>query len=391
MAKIDRHISKIDLKGHYLSSQRLSGLDLARFLAMVMMIQGHVIYALAAPDVVNTSVFPWNIWHHVRGLTAPVFLFVSGAVHVFANKRDEEGKVPSKTVFRRIRMSLLLIFIGYILQLPVSKFWHIFSAQSYLLTKFYQVNILQLFGVSLLFLICIFVITRKDRTFGIISFIVAFCITFINPYIHNVDWFGILPEYFASYLNSKRGSIFPIFPFTAFLFYGAAFGSILKSIKPENRTTLVILWGIILGISFFFLNYLIRYFHIAEEYITGPLGSITLTLDRLSFVFLIISATSFIYLLTPKLANIYSMFSKYALFIYIVHLMILYGTPFFDSIGRKNPNSLNLEQTLIAVFIVEFVSIGFAFFYEFSIRKYPQLKRVYIFLLLIYLMLILLV
>lgn len=380
---------KINLKQHYLSPQRLSGLDLARFLAMVMMIQGHVIYALAAPDVVNTSVFPWNIWHYVRGLTAPVFLFVSGAVHVFANKRDEKGKLPTKTILKRIRMASLLIFIGYLMQLPVRRIWDLFSVSPDLLFRLYQVNILQLFGVSLIFLLFVFIITRSEKTFGILSFVVAFFITFINPYVHSVDWFNVLPDFFASYLSTKRGSIFPIFPFTAFLFYGAAFGAILKSIKPENRTTLVIIWGIFLGVLFFFINYLIRYFHIGEQFITGPLGSITLTLERLTLVFFIISATSFIYLLTPKLSNIYSMFSKHALFIYVVHLMILYGTPFFDSIARKNPNSLNLEQTLVAVFIVEFVSIGIVFFYEYSIRKYPKLKRIYLILLLIYLAMIL--
>ena len=70
---------------------RLFALDLARLMAMLMMMQGHTLDALVNPQLMDLGTFPWNIWQFMRGLTAPIFLIVSGTVHVFAMKRDEQG------------------------------------------------------------------------------------------------------------------------------------------------------------------------------------------------------------------------------------------------------------------------------------------------------------
>ncbi|MCX6140750.1 MAG: heparan-alpha-glucosaminide N-acetyltransferase domain-containing protein, partial [Candidatus Kapabacteria bacterium] len=82
---------------------RLYALDLARFMAMLFMMQGHVLDALVSSSVIDISHAPWNVWHWIRGLTAPVFLMVSGAVHVFATKRDADGRVREDVMGKRIR------------------------------------------------------------------------------------------------------------------------------------------------------------------------------------------------------------------------------------------------------------------------------------------------
>ena len=76
---------------------RLFALDLARLMAMLMMMQGHTLDALVNPQLMDLGTFPWNIWQFMRGLTAPIFLIVSGTVHVFAMKRDEQGAMSEET------------------------------------------------------------------------------------------------------------------------------------------------------------------------------------------------------------------------------------------------------------------------------------------------------
>ena len=85
-------------------SDRLPALDLARCVAMLLMIQGHVLFELTAPSYINIHQFPWDIWEFFRGLTAPIFLTVSGAVQVFANKRDENGNLSKNTIHKRINI-----------------------------------------------------------------------------------------------------------------------------------------------------------------------------------------------------------------------------------------------------------------------------------------------
>ncbi|MBR3090375.1 MAG: DUF1624 domain-containing protein, partial [Bacteroidetes bacterium] len=84
-------------------SSRIPSLDIARLLAMLMMVQGHTIYCLLDTNIINSGLWYWNTWTFIRGITAPVFLMVSGAVHIFANKRNEYGKIKKETIKKRFK------------------------------------------------------------------------------------------------------------------------------------------------------------------------------------------------------------------------------------------------------------------------------------------------
>ena len=86
-----------------------------------------------------------------------------------------------------------------------------------------------------------------------------------------------------------------------------------------------------------------------------------------------------VFSLTKKLSFYYAFFGKKALFIYIAHLLILFGTPWVDSIGKIYAKKMSLENTLIIAFVIELLSLGAAYFYEYSISRYPQVKKLYIY------------
>ena len=110
--KSDTNYYKPSWASSMLSSQRITALDMARFLAMIMMVQGHTIDALASRDFLDIHFFPWNVWDFLRGFTAQIFLIVSGMVQVFANKRLENGKLKPETIKKRITIATILIIIG---------------------------------------------------------------------------------------------------------------------------------------------------------------------------------------------------------------------------------------------------------------------------------------
>ena len=90
---------------------------------MCFMMQGHVLDALVTRDVIVTTELPWSIWHLIRGFTAPIFLMVSGAVHAFATKRDEDGRVREDVIAKRIRWAFTIIGIGYFMMFPAGRVW----------------------------------------------------------------------------------------------------------------------------------------------------------------------------------------------------------------------------------------------------------------------------
>ncbi len=367
-----------NIKAKLLSSQRITTLDLARLLAMITMIMGHSLDAIATPAELDITQFPWNIWHYIRRFTAPIFLTVSGAVQVFANKRDEKGNLQNKTIIRRVKIAIILSAIGYLFMFPAYSFFDAFFIEAKLWKPFFQVNILQLIGFSLLFVLFLFLITKKDRTLGIISFSLAIIITIASPFIHNINWFYYLPDFFAAYLSTEQGSLFPVFPYTGFMLYGVTFGTLLKQMDPEKRTKFLIWAGIPIGIVFlipsFFLTDFFKYemsFKVLDKVNPG------IVLNQIGVVFIVLAFAGVIYTYTKKVSFYYAFFGKKALFIYVAHLIFLFGTGWFPSIARLYPKSISIIPSIIISVIIVLLTLGTAYFYEFTVNKFPNAKKYY--------------
>ena len=366
-------------KPRRLSSQRITALDLARFAAMLMMIQGHTIYALASPEAVIISEFPWNVWHFLRGITAPVFLIVSGAVHVFANKRDEEGMLPESRIRRRIKIALLLIGIGYFLHFPVARIWDIFYITEAEWLRFYRVNILQLIGAALVILLMFYIFTRKDKTLAISTMAAAIFIFLSTPFIETIDFYEHIPGFFAAYLNKQGGSLFPLFPYAGYLLFGTTLGVILKKMEPEKRTKFLQKWGIPSGLVFLAIggimymlfdgiNY--KYYAIADS------GFIFIFI-RIGMVLAGLSIIAWFYEKTSEFSEYYSIFGKRALFIYVVHLILIYGSDVFKSFYHIYKNSLTVAEVIPFAILIMILSVVITYFYDFSLYRFPKIKDYY--------------
>ncbi|MGE5480773.1 MAG: heparan-alpha-glucosaminide N-acetyltransferase domain-containing protein [Chloroflexota bacterium] len=362
------------------NSKRIVALDLARCLAMIMMIQGHTVFALVSPEAIDISQFPWNVWNFLRGVTAPIFLLVSGASHVFANKRAPDGSLPMATFKRRVRMSLMLMAVGYILVFPAEKIYDLpFIDPSYF-QPFFSVNILQLFGVSLFMLTLLFYFTRSDRQVAVGSLIIASAITMLTPAVHAIDWFSILPNPIASYFSLERGSIFVIFPFTAFLFYGAALGIFLKNVEPAKRNALIIKWGGLAGIAIFAIGYPISLIFSNNPFLYFDALKVDpgLVFMRLGLVLMAIWFAAVVYSQTPKMGEYYSILGKKALYIYVIHLLLIYGTPVFPGFEDFYFRNLTVPQSFAAAAIVISATLGITFaldYYQKTSRRANDLFR----------------
>lgn len=355
---------------------RLTSLDLTRFFAMLMMMQGHTIFALAAPDVVDMSQPGWQFWNFLRGITAPTFLFVSGLVHIFANKRLENGRLSNDTIKKRLKMAMFIIAIGYILVFPASKIYDLINLSEESWRVFFQVNVLQMFGVSLILLLLHYLVTKSEKQLAIASLITGTVIMAISPWVHTIRWFEILPEFAGAYLTAEHGSIFPLFPFTAYLFFGSAFGAWLKSIKPENRTDFLLKYCWLMGIPLIAAGYpLMQYM----STMTLPFVDVMrvnpgLFLIRIGAVLTLISLMTLVYKMTTPLAKYYSLFGKRAIYIYVIHLFIIYGTPFSAGLNKFYRSSLSLEWAVMSAIAVVALTMIITYLYDKSVDKFAPAR-----------------
>lgn len=358
------------------TSNRLTALDFTRLFAMIMMMQGHTIYELASPGTIDYSSFGWQVWNFLRGLTAPTFLFISGAVHIFANKRLDDGSLGKDTIWKRIKTALMLIVIGYLLVFPAAKVYDLYFVSEEGWRVFFSVNILQMFGVSLLLLLSFFILTKSNQNLAIISIVSATFIVFLSPLVHKIHWFDYLPEFFAAYLSTEHGTIFPIFPFTAYLLFGAAFGVWLQNIPVEKRTDFLLkkCWKI--GLPLILLGYplMLVFSKVHLPYIDAFRVNPGLFFIRLGFVLMTISFMTYIYKLTQPFGKYYSMFGKRAIYIYIIHLFIIYGSPATVGLVKYFRSQLNLEFSILAAIFVVVSTLLITYLYENLINKHRVAK-----------------
>ncbi len=361
------------------TSSRLTALDFTRFFAMIMMMQGHVIYELASPNIIDYSNFSWSVWNFVRGLTAPTFLFISGAVHIFANKRLEDGSLGKDIIWKRIKIALMLMFVGYLLVFPAAKVYDLQFVSEDTWRIFFSVNILQLFSVSLLSLLALFIITKNNKTLGYLSLILSFLIVFASPFVHQVHWFDYLPEFFAAYLSSEHGSLFPVFPFAAYLLFGASFGVWLQSIERDKRNDFLMRTCWKIGLPTILIGYpmMLLFSKVNVPFIDVMRVNPGFFFIRIGLVLTIISAMTYLYNLTKPLGKYYSMFGKKAIYIYVIHLMLIYGSPISAGLAKFYRSQLTLEYSILAALFVIATTLGIVYLYEHAINKHKYPKIVF--------------
>ena len=336
------------IQKHTHSGSRLYALDMARFIAMIMMIQGHTMYTMVDHQFIDVQSFPWSWWNFLRGLTAPIFLFVSGAVHVFAMKRSQNGSISKETLKKRLQWIAIIFICGYLLVFPASRLIDLPYLDTSIWRQFLQFNILQLTPFTLLFVLALSYITHSVKALGIISGISALIIFISTPYIQNIDVFAFLPETFGAMISYKHGSLFPIFPFSGFMLGGVAFGAWLHSLHQEKRSVFFNKHVFLLSILVIGIALIAMYW--TNLWMPRPVHNDAMMTNP-AFMFVRIGIILFLFGICQRFVNLFDsykyhfvFFSSKSLHIYVIHLILLYGTPWFPSIGR----TFQYSQSLIA-------------------------------------------
>lgn len=366
----------MEIQQETVKKERVYLLDLARFLAMVFMMQGHTLDSLVSPKFLDVSIFPWNIWHSFRGLTAPVFLIISGAVHVYVLKRSEDGRLTNDTIYKRIRWAAIIMMIGYLLVFPANRMYDLIYLDAKGWQVFFQVNILQLTGISLVLLLLVAMLTHSSRSLGRASLGIGIAITFITPFIQYINWFLYIPEGIAAYISFEHGSIFPVFPFASYLFYGVALGSYLKRVPSDQWTQKLKKLALTVGLPLFVVGVGLN---LLQAYLTGSelaefgRASAGLVLTRIGIVLGILSFLSYIYPYVKSFDQYTIIFSRKSLYIYVIHLVLLYGCTWFPSIAKLYPQQMPLWAGLTLVPIVISITLGFVAVIHFAEKRSNKL------------------
>ena len=322
-------------------------IDLLRFVAVLLMIEGHVFDALLSPQVRAYPHFYIHDFFH--GFVAPAFLFSSGIAYgVSTIKRWEEHIHIGPRVRQRVGRLLGLIAIGYALHLPYFSLRKtIASASPAEIHSLLQSDALQCIAVTLLLLQIGVFLTRNKRIFiGVVAACAA-AVIFSAPFVWSAHLSGRLPAWLVSYLNAENGSWFPLVPWSAYVLCGVIFGYVFVNASQKRRAVFRMSASVVFSLGIILIALAVMYL----PFDVYPAHDFWKTNPAMFFIRMsVVSIIASVFFLTEDFIKtpprIPLLMGRESLFIYIVHLLIVYGSVLNRGLSQWIGPTLNVVQSL---------------------------------------------
>lgn len=346
------------------TTSRLIFIDIIRAFAICMMLEGHFIDSLLAPEYRDENNLFYATWHYIRGMTAPVFFTVSGFIFTYLLIKEQN---PAKMgwnhvrVQKGVRRGINLIIIAYLLRANILNLF----TPGYTDMNVRRVDVLHCIGLSLLFLIAFYLLTyrRKNRLRMSIMLLGTTFVAFFFEPIYSHLTYEYLPMALANYFTKENGSVFTIFPWFGYASLGGFMGFLFyKNRENPHLYRNMITWYIFLGVILITFPYWMG--KIADtlqihslqliahgDYLIKRIGNVLLFFALFMILRHVITS--------PTLQKI----GQNTLSIYVIHYIILYGS--FTGMGlyRYFHDQLTPWQAIIGAIFFVIVTILITFLY----------------------------
>jgi uncharacterized membrane protein len=234
-------------RGAYLdgSRGRRAYLDWMRGLAVLVMIEAHVIDSWTRADARHTWQFMWAMI--LGGFGAPLFLFLAGlSVALSAGskaRRSGDARAAATVVMTRGAWIFGLAFVFRI------QSWILGLGSPHALLK---VDILNILGPGIVAAAAIWSVFRSSRSRVIAYAALTLAVAAVSPSVRHSPLLDAVPAAAAAYLRPvPGGSNFCMFPWIAFVFGGAVIGVLLDGAQTREDeakvNTGLFAWGALLA------------------------------------------------------------------------------------------------------------------------------------------------
>ena len=196
-------------------------LDLFRGAAVLAMIETHVVNTFLALPLREAAWFGWLNWFN--GLIAPSFLFIAGYAQGMSWR---PGAARAGAFARKAKRLLWVAALGYALHFPFADLALRRWADALRMGS--QVDVLQCLAVTLLGVLGAqalagFLPEARRRAAGLaVVALLGVAVVALAPL--SAGWSGG-PVPLAAFVNDRTGSLFPLFPWAAFVFCGVVAGA----------------------------------------------------------------------------------------------------------------------------------------------------------------------
>jgi uncharacterized membrane protein len=214
---------------------RLAFVDLHRGLVLLIMIEVHIFNELLMPPLKLTNWF--TVLNFINGLVAPSFIFISGFAFILASKKKiDEFRKFGLVFWKQLGRILLIFIVGYSLHLTFFSLHRIKTeATQQQINVSLSVDVLQCIALGLLLLFIFRLLIKSDFAYKIFLFLAGIFFVWLAPYFWKTDLTNVLPVYVANYFNKRTGSLFPVFPWFGFMFFGGFLSTLYLKARDEGK------------------------------------------------------------------------------------------------------------------------------------------------------------
>jgi uncharacterized membrane protein len=285
------------------------------------MIQCHTFNAYTRLDVRESGTYV--LTQFVGGMAAPLFLFMAGMTLAFgmeSTARRETGRMARW--LKALRRGAFVLGIAYLFRM--SNCIAMLPKPDW--DELTKVDILNCMGLAMLCCSVVGIFDCKDRVRS--ALLLTAAIAAASPLVANIAWGGtptIVQEYLAPGQGQARGR-FPLFPNAAYVAFGIAVGSVVRTIHADWFDRLM-QWAVLVGFTLVFTGqYLSNIPYSMYTKSSFWSDSPTLVAMRCGIALLLTAGS---YLWTAYGArqrwSWMQTLGKNSLMVYWVHVMLVYG------------------------------------------------------------------
>lgn len=344
-----------------MEQKRLHFIDAIRAWAILMMLQGHFIDGLLAPQFRDIDQNWFQIWTYFRGITAPVFFTASGLIFTYLLFKNTQTDYVNKRIKKGLKRGLQLMVLGYLLRLNIQGLLN-----GHIYPSFFYVDVLHCIGLAILMLIFTYKLVGRwsGRVFTFVVFVLATLIFSVEPWFKSLDWSN-WPVALSHYFTREKGSLFTFIPWVGYSFYGAFIAVILVKLSHKKMFyPIAIMVLFILGTwlkydSSRFFIWLDDQFDLKVLRAVAFNNYLFIRLGDVLWVLAVFMLGRHLVQYKPILA-----IGQNTLSIYVIHAIILYGSFHGFGLYKFFKKSLSVSEAFSGALIFIVCCVSVSFFYE---------------------------
>ncbi len=327
---------------------RRTYLDVLRGIAVLVMIEAHVIDSWTRAADRASSAFGWSLI--LGGFGAPLFLFLAGvAVSLSASSKARKLGDDRAAAIAVQKRGIEIFFLAFLFRLQA----FILSGSS--AATLLKVDILNIMGPAIVFTAVVWGFATSAQARLAVFAIATMIIAFATPVVRAFEWLAVLPDPIEGYIRPVPGlTNFSMFPWLAFVPAGAFAGVLIDRARTAEEEA-QLNWGFALaGTALAAGAY-------AASFLPTPYARSNFWTSSPAFFFLRVGIMTFTIALAyawerrPSAGRRWSplrLLGESSLFIYWIHVEMVYGLISLPLHGAMTLAQAWLAFAVFCVFIV---------------------------------------